>query len=319
MSLCATLLRLTTAAAAVTLLTNTALAQPEICPDGGLIVFEVEAADPAPGWIVETSEAGFTGDSYYHWVGGNNFFTPGEGIITYTINVEIPGTYQLRIRNLHLNPDFTLENDCWTRWDGGEWLKCYSNIAGSWTFSSWYEYGSFNDRAEVFLTAGQHTLEISGRSNGFRIDRVHLYRSDVPAPVNENATFPPTTCVELWEDLGNGLAGTGGITPVLEGSGDLTDNAVTTLSLTQARANAAAYVFVGFTEVNVPFKFGVLVPNPDLIVGPVNTNAQGELELSALWPAGTPSGFETFWQEWVQDPAGPAGFSASNAVKSTTP
>ena len=122
-----------------------------------------------------------------------------------------------------------------------------------------------------------------------------------------------------WTNLFNGLAGTGGLTPKLLGEGDLTPGAATTLTLTDARANSNAWAVLGFTELNAPFKSGVLVPTPDLLLGPFTTSGTGELVLGAPWPAGLPSGFGTWWQHWIQDPAAPKGFAASNGVKSTTP
>ena len=45
----------------------------------------------------------------------------------------------------------------------------------------------------------------------------------------------------------------------------------------------------------------------------------GEVSLEFRWPAGLPSGFSTYHQMWVIDPAGSAGFAASNALKGTAP
>ena len=122
-----------------------------------------------------------------------------------------------------------------------------------------------------------------------------------------------------WTNLFNGLAGTAGLTPKLLGEGELTAGSTTTLTLGDARANSSAWVVVGFSELSAPFKSGVLVPSPDLLLGPVTTDGAGGLALSAPWPAGVPSGVNTFWQEWIQDPAAPKGFAASNGVKSKTP
>ena len=122
-----------------------------------------------------------------------------------------------------------------------------------------------------------------------------------------------------WTNLFQGLAGTGGLTPKLLGDGALTAGSPTLLAIEDARANSSAWVVLGFTELGAPFKSGVLVPFPDLYLGPFTTSAFGTLSLATAWPAGLPSGFETWWQEWIQDPVAPKGFSASNGVKSKTP
>jgi hypothetical protein len=36
-------------------------------------------------------------------------------------------------------------------------------------------------------------------------------------------------------------------------------------------------------------------------------------------PPGVPSGFTTYFQWWIQDPAGPQGYAPSNAVAGTAP
>jgi hypothetical protein len=35
------------------------------------------------------------------------------------------------------------------------------------------------------------------------------------------------------------------------------------------------------------------------------------------WPIGVPAGFLMYWQAWLPDTGGPAGFSATNALQST--
>ena len=64
---------------------------------------------------------------------------------------------------------------------------------------------------------------------------------------------------------------------------------------------------------------GVLVPNADVLVPGLPTDANGELFLPFIWPAGVPSGFHLYFQDWIVDPAGPKGFSASNGLQALTP
>lgn len=122
-----------------------------------------------------------------------------------------------------------------------------------------------------------------------------------------------------WLDLGQGLAGTGGQAPVLAGQGSLLGGTSTTLSLSGARPSASTWLVMGFDPLGASFKGGVLVPDADLLVGPFPTSPAGTLDLIAVWPGNLPSGTELWWQEWIADPLGPAGFAASNGLKSTTP
>ena len=126
------------------------------------------------------------------------------------------------------------------------------------------------------------------------------------------------TLDKTWTDLGDGLSGTHGV-PVLTGVGDLSAGSLVRLALSGALENAATGLVVGLSALNAPFKGGVLVPNPDFIVTGLTTNAGGGLTIAATWPAGVPSGFVTYFQEWVTDPAGPKGFAASNGLSGTAP
>lgn len=118
-----------------------------------------------------------------------------------------------------------------------------------------------------------------------------------------------------WVDLGRGLSGQAGV-PHLSGNGALASGNLISLSLEDALASAPATFVVGISELNVPFKGGMLVPYPTILVG-LATNLLGQIKLSANWPAGIPSGFSIYGQWWIADPAGANGFAASNAVSGT--
>lgn len=121
-----------------------------------------------------------------------------------------------------------------------------------------------------------------------------------------------------WTDLGNGLAGTSGI-PLLKGTGALTVGSTTNVVLSSGKPSSAAAFVVGLTAAYVPFKQGIVVPLPDLLVIVPALSPSGAVGLPFAWPAGLPSGFETYWQVIVADPVAVAGFALSNALLSTTP
>ncbi|MHC5211633.1 MAG: YncE family protein [Planctomycetota bacterium] len=121
-----------------------------------------------------------------------------------------------------------------------------------------------------------------------------------------------------WTDLGSGLAGTHGV-PALSGCGSLLAGDTVTLSLSGALENTTAHLFIGATAVNLPFKGGTLVPSLDLTLLFLPTGGSGALELSGPMAPGLPPGFTLFFQYWVDDPAGPVAFAASNAVRGVTP
>jgi FG-GAP repeat len=120
-----------------------------------------------------------------------------------------------------------------------------------------------------------------------------------------------------WQDLGAGLAGVTGV-PELTGTGTLVAASPVTLELNGAKPLASAPLVVGLSLLFAPFKGGVMVPDVDLVLSLV-TDASGDAQLAGVWPGGIPSGLTLGFQWWVQDPAGPKGFAASNALAATTP
>jgi enediyne biosynthesis protein E4 len=127
------------------------------------------------------------------------------------------------------------------------------------------------------------------------------------------ALVPDTFC-----DLGSGLQGTTGVVPELTGSGDLSAGSTVTLALAGAKDGSTATLFIGFELLLAPFKGGVLVPDADIVVGPLPTGP-GPLVLAGTWPAAVPSGLRLTFQHWVADPAAVKGFSASNALSAQAP
>lgn len=130
--------------------------------------------------------------------------------------------------------------------------------------------------------------------------------------------FESIPAFDAWTDLGQGLAGAAGA-PTLQATSLLYPQSPFELVLDGAAPGKAAALVVGFSQLGAPFKGGVLVPSPDLIRPGLHTGTTGTLELDFPWPDGVPSGIALYLQFWVPDPTGPAGFSASNALKAQVP
>jgi hypothetical protein len=118
-----------------------------------------------------------------------------------------------------------------------------------------------------------------------------------------------------WLDLGNGLAGAAGI-PALTGLGPLLPTAGTKVEVTGGAADATGALVVGYTNLGAPFKGGVMVPFPNVVL-PIALGSSGAWSLIFSWPIEIPAGFLMYWQAWLKDAGGPAGFAASNALQST--
>lgn len=138
-----------------------------------------------------------------------------------------------------------------------------------------------------------------------------------------NSADPVTIVVgdigaDVWADLGLGLAGTGGVTPTLAGTGPLTGGSANQVDLTGALPGSSTNLVIGLTRIDAPFKGGILVPDVDLIVFGLPVDGSGSSALPFVWPMGVPGGINMFLQHWVADPGAPVGFAASNALRATT-
>jgi hypothetical protein len=126
------------------------------------------------------------------------------------------------------------------------------------------------------------------------------------------------TATDAWQDLGQGLAGVTG-NPVLSGTGSLAASTSLTLDLSNANPSSNALLIIGFSEIDLPALGGTLVPSIFMILPIGATDGSGNLSLGGTWPNGVPSGFRTYFQEWIFDVTAPKGLSASNGLVGTTP
>lgn len=116
-----------------------------------------------------------------------------------------------------------------------------------------------------------------------------------------------------FEDLGQALAGSGGA-PQLRGAGTAIAGDPLSLTLAGAAAGAPSTWLLGTTLLLAPFKGGIMVPHPDLLIGPLVVAPDGCASLAGTWPAGLPAGLVIWLQVWIPDAGGPAGFAASNGL-----
>jgi len=138
---------------------------------------------------------------------------------------------------------------------------------------------------------------------------------DASVVVVENVVPEPP-----WQDLGLGLAGPLG-RPFLSAAGTLQAGEPLSILAGAGDAGGDAVLVVSTEQVLAPLKGGVLVPSPSPgsgLVLPVVFDAFGFLELPTTWPAGVPPGLELALQLWTEDPSGPEGFLATNAVVGVT-
>jgi len=121
-----------------------------------------------------------------------------------------------------------------------------------------------------------------------------------------------------WLDVGHALAGSAGA-PSLAGFGTLQPGTPLTLKIAQALPLGSATLVFGASEIDAPFKGGVLVPDPTVLIFGLPLGASGAFAGSGTWYSGLPAGTSVFFQAWIADPAGPVGYAATNGLLGTTP
>jgi len=146
-------------------------------PSDDLVVVEMEDLAEAAGWTSSSDLAGFAGRGYVEWSGPDMAKQPGTGLVGFETRLEAAGSYELRLHNRHDAPDVTDANDVWLRVDGGAWNKVFSSVRGDWTWDTRQRSTAGNVGPVVLeLEPGTHKIELSGRSQGFMVDRVHLFK-----------------------------------------------------------------------------------------------------------------------------------------------
>lgn len=253
-----------------------------------IVAIELESADLTGAWTVATDTPGFSGDAFIRWDGPDLFNSPGvQGIFGFDFEVETGGEWLLNLRNRHDHPDATEENDVWIRMDGGPWIKVFSNMPGSvgaWTFETRFDFGIGDQPdANYMLTPGAHRIEFSGRSNGFKMDRLHLYQAGTPGAFDPNFPESPRRFGEAYCVATNNSTGTFSETSAV-GTPLVSANEIT-LSTAGLPNNSLGYYVVSTTEAFVP---GIGGSDGNLCVGlPIgrfagnvlNSGTAGQVEL----------------------------------------
>jgi hypothetical protein len=121
-----------------------------------------------------------------------------------------------------------------------------------------------------------------------------------------------------WRNVGHALAGGHGV-PTLAGSGTLQPGSPVTLSIDDGRPSGTAVIAIGTPAIDAPFKGGVFVPTPQLLVFGLPLDADGHFSGSGTWYAGIPPGVPIYFQAWIPDPTAPVGYAATNGLEGTTP
>jgi len=159
------------------------------------IVLEAESVSAA-GWELSTAQPGFCGQGYLRWTMPGQGRKAGEGLLRYTFTIKEAGNYQFLWRSALPDPKNRPEtpdpdgNDTWLRFSSGadvagqralgnEWRKvALLGHPETWSWSTHADQGPPHPSTPVCRSfeAGEHSIEISGRSFGHMIDQIILRR-----------------------------------------------------------------------------------------------------------------------------------------------
>ena len=122
---------------------------------------------------------------------------------------------------------------------------------------------------------------------------------------------------ETWVDFGPGtglLSPFWGDIPLAAGSGFACAGETVTVTAFHAGPPFGTTILImGFSTLFIPFKFGTLVPNTDVVIYGVPTSSNGDITLMTPWPVGVPPGVKLSIQFWQNE----SPWSATNGIEVT--
>lgn len=172
--------------------------------------------------------------------------------------------------------------------------------------------GRFLD-AESVLALGFESGEVSRTPGDMNGDGL----VDLPMIADGLTSLALNTGAPTYTDLGNALAGSAG-TPGFDAAGALLAGEPFCWTLTDALPGTTAALVLGASALNAPFKGGVLVPTPTIVLAGLPVGVDGSLRVESEWVAAS-GGFDLYLQWWVTDAGGPVGFAASPGVRAQVP
>ncbi|MFK7814289.1 MAG: hypothetical protein AB8B59_17455 [Maribacter sp.] len=178
----------------------------------GLVLVEFESAEFSENWKLKNDGNSFSGDGYMVWEGSQHLGNPGNGTVTFKINITNAGTYQFLWNSaIKTGTSGTDHNDTWLRFGDADdfygqnvsgtstvypkgtgktpnpggasaegWFKIYRS--GNDLDFKWQSSTFDNNGHNVFVqfdTPGNYLMEVSARSSGHGIDKFILFNDSV--------------------------------------------------------------------------------------------------------------------------------------------
>jgi len=90
---------------------------PVFMEENGLVKLDMEAIDVSgTDWVFRTDISDYDGTGFLVWEGPNSMGNPGNGLLTYKVRINTPGTYRFLWRSyITIGSNNTEHNDSWLR------------------------------------------------------------------------------------------------------------------------------------------------------------------------------------------------------------
>ncbi|MEM9080018.1 MAG: hypothetical protein AAGC74_04930 [Verrucomicrobiota bacterium] len=179
----------------------------------GKLVIEAESVPLTGKWVLETEQEGFTGEGYIRYMPEyiHAITSQTRSVLTYKLRINNPGQYRLALKHSNVGaPERDKWNDCWTLMgiDPHPWgsvRKTYQSISKEqfenglgFNFNTTHNnYGSVAHSDGEFskpiydLEAGDQYFFIMGRSGGYRLDKIHLFKEGVDGFKDDSVPATP--------------------------------------------------------------------------------------------------------------------------------
>lgn len=193
-----------------------------------ILLVEFESATFEGDWVLVNDLSNATGAGFMQWEGDDSFGRPSDGLASFQIQINNPGTYRFIWRSAVKEGDNPTEgNDTWLRFVNADdffgeknngsivypngtgktpnpegasrdgWFKIYRS--GQPLDFKWQAKTSDNDAHDIFVTfntPSTYLMEVSGRSKGHAIDKFLMFDRDTYSKDEATAidTFSAISC-----------------------------------------------------------------------------------------------------------------------------
>jgi hypothetical protein len=160
------------------------------------ILIEVESQPVNGDWGYAADKSGHSGLGYLEWKTEGQGTKAGKGILKYSFEITQAGNYQFLLRGKIADPKNRMDtldpdgNDIWVKFNGGTEVKNQKSIGNDWnkvliighpegwTWNTNADGGKEHPITPVcrYFEKGTYSIELSGRSQGYAIDKIALIK-----------------------------------------------------------------------------------------------------------------------------------------------